>query len=134
VIRRAAVAGGVGVTAGMVVLRRMLDTYRETADRLAAGDDGSAENVSVLALAALGAVISVLTVVTGSVWPAGLVGLATIGAAGRLLARMNGICRACGHPGSWSEPLTVVRRPRVHVRHLPAMRASHRASRRGGAL
>jgi hypothetical protein len=42
--------------------------------------------------------------------------------------RTDGTCAVCGRPGAGSDPLTVGRRPRVHIRHVPAMRASRRAS------
>ena len=51
-----------------------------------------------------------------------LAAVAGVGAGVAVLRRMRGICRACGHRGSWGDPLTLVRRPRVHVRHLPAIR------------
>jgi hypothetical protein len=43
--------------------------------------------------------------------------------------RTNGVCRACGDPGSYGDPLTVLRRPQIHTRHVPAIRESHWVSR-----
>jgi hypothetical protein len=95
-------------------------------------DAGSTTDTVLLGMSGLGIVFGAVGVLVGA-WhldPETVTAvLAILGAYGWLAARMHGICRACGHPGSPGDPLTVLRRPRVHTRHLPNIRASLRASR-----
>jgi hypothetical protein len=99
-------------------------------------DAGSVTDTVLLGVSGLGIVFGAVGVLVGA-WHLDAVtvttALATVGAFGWLLARMHGICRACGHRGSAGDPLTVLRRPRVHTRHLPNIRESHRLSRQGAA-
>jgi hypothetical protein len=95
---------------------------------------GRHANGVLLAVCLVAGVVAWLPFVAGP-WQT-LLSLVGVTAGVLVLRRLHGICRACGHPGSWSDPLTVARRPRVHVRHLPAIRESRRASgwAAGGAL
>jgi hypothetical protein len=109
---------------------------RDGRDDAAVGEDaGSVANRLVIAVCVLG--IGVLLavdhgpqVVSGLLWSVPV----ELGAvAAWWWRRWHGICRACGHRGSAGDPLTTastLRRPRVHTRHLPNMRASRRNSRR----
>lgn len=84
-------------------------------------DDGAAENGLVLALVLVGAVVSLLASTLHSVWPVALVGVPTVLVGTWLIWRMHGTCAACGHRGTYGDPLSTMaslRRRRVHTRHL----------------
>jgi hypothetical protein len=124
-----AVADGVcGFCRGDVAEGRVIDP-----------DAGSTTDTVLLGVSGLGIVVGAVGVLVGA-WHLDPVtftaALAILGAYGWLAARMYGICRACGHPGSAGDPLTTVSRlrgPRVHTRHVATIRASVRASREAAA-
>jgi len=116
---------GAVLTAVMIVVtlhpRWTIRSLRRHADR------GSATNIAIT-LAILAAGVGALLPIAPRSCRTALF-LTWLASIVIVFARAHGTCRACGWPGSARAPLTLLRRPRVHVRHLPDIRASIRASR-----